>query len=454
VNAQGTALPRGRRIALVAQAASGAELDASAGARARSRFEISAILFLCLFASQAGLIALAPVLAQVAGDLGVSTATAGQLRTVSGLTAGAGALVLAFSRRARRLGLRELLVAGAVVLVVGSGASALAPGFAWLLGAQVLIGVAVALLVTAGTSAAAEWSAPEDRARVLSWTLIGNPAAWIVGMPLIGALGEVSWRYVWIALPLVAGIAAAGAASYGPRTTERSLPSGRLSAALADEAASRWLVGEVLANSAWIGMLVYAGALLADSYDASPTSVGITLALAASAFVAGSLFFRRSVTGDTRRSLMRMALALAVLMVLVGAVRESFLASGILLSGAAFVAGGRTLLGSSFGLAAAPEHRMALMGARAAANQFGYFFGAAIGGVAIAVSGYAGLGLVLGTLFVAAALSLSRVGHKLRASVLLPRWSSGSWVLSSWSTKVSPSPSAGASSVRSSPSCS
>jgi predicted MFS family arabinose efflux permease len=151
---------------------------------------------------------------------------------------------------------------------------------------------------------------------------------------------------------------------------------------------------------------------------------------------------------------MRMALALAVLMVLVGAVRESFLASGILLSGAAFVAGGRTLLGSSFGLAAAPEHRMALMGARAAANQFGYFFGAAIGGVAIAVSGYAGLGLVLGTLFVAAALSLSRVGHKLRASVLLPRWSSGSWVLSSWSTKVSPSPSAGASSVRSSPSCS
>ena len=49
---------------------------------------VSAILFLCLFAGQAGLIALSPVLVEVASYLGVSTAAAGQLRTISGLAAG------------------------------------------------------------------------------------------------------------------------------------------------------------------------------------------------------------------------------------------------------------------------------------------------------------------------------------------------------------------------------
>jgi hypothetical protein len=43
---------------------------------------VSAVLFLCLFAAQLGLIALSPVLVEVAGDFGVSTAAAGQLRTV------------------------------------------------------------------------------------------------------------------------------------------------------------------------------------------------------------------------------------------------------------------------------------------------------------------------------------------------------------------------------------
>jgi hypothetical protein len=69
---------------------------------------VSAILFLCLFAGQAGLIALSPVLVEVASNLGVSTAAAGQLRTISGLAAGLTALCLAAV--SRRLQLRQLLV--------------------------------------------------------------------------------------------------------------------------------------------------------------------------------------------------------------------------------------------------------------------------------------------------------------------------------------------------------
>ena len=55
---------------------------------------VSVALFLCLFAAQAAVIAMSPVLAEVASDLHVSTAAAGQLRTVTGLAAGITALVL------------------------------------------------------------------------------------------------------------------------------------------------------------------------------------------------------------------------------------------------------------------------------------------------------------------------------------------------------------------------
>ncbi|HUF02199.1 MAG TPA: hypothetical protein VMN35_07225 [Gaiellaceae bacterium] len=55
---------------------------------------VSAMLFLSLFAGQAGLIAITPVLPQLAGDFDLSIAAAGQLRTVTGLVAGVTALGL------------------------------------------------------------------------------------------------------------------------------------------------------------------------------------------------------------------------------------------------------------------------------------------------------------------------------------------------------------------------
>lgn len=81
-----------------------------------------ATLFICLAASQAALLVLSPVLAVVASDLEVSTAIAGQLRTVSGLSAGATALLAGLA--ASRVGLRELLGVGLVLLACGSALSA------------------------------------------------------------------------------------------------------------------------------------------------------------------------------------------------------------------------------------------------------------------------------------------------------------------------------------------
>ena len=184
---------------------------AGAGGSHRSESDtwvVASLLFVVLFTAQAAVIVLSPVLGAVASEFHVSTAAAGQLRTLSGLAAAATALLV--PRLSRRFGLRALLLWGSTLIAAASVASACAPSFAVLAAAQIVVGAGVATLLAAATTAAAAWVPDDQRAKVLSWALIGQPAAWIVGMPLIGALGERSWRLAWLALPLVAaGVAIA-----------------------------------------------------------------------------------------------------------------------------------------------------------------------------------------------------------------------------------------------------
>src|ERR687895_269328 len=116
----------------------------------------AATLFLCLAASQAAVLVLTPVLAPVAADLDVSTATAGQLRTISGISAGAVAICAGLL--SSRIGLRELIGAGLAALAVGSALSAAAGAFVVLAVAQALIGAGVGLSYSAAVAAVAEWT--------------------------------------------------------------------------------------------------------------------------------------------------------------------------------------------------------------------------------------------------------------------------------------------------------
>src|SRR5262249_18237117 len=181
-----------------------------------------------------------------------------------------------------------------------------------------------------------------------------------------------------------------------------------LGAALADPALRRWMVAELAAYSGWIGVLVYAGALFTESYGTSTATTGLLLALGAAVFMPGNLVFRRAADSeDPRRRLLRPAIAMAAFVALRGVVRPAAAVSAGLFDAVAFLAGGRTLVGSAYGLRVGRENRSAAMAVRAAANQFGYFVGAAAGGAALAFRGYVGLGAVLGLLLVVAAATLT-----------------------------------------------
>jgi predicted MFS family arabinose efflux permease len=236
---------------------------------------------------------------------------------------------------------------------------------------------------------------------------MGQPWAWIVGMPLLGFAGEASWRYAWLAFPLAAALLAAAAVASRRGAPAVQAPPAHLREALAAPQVGRWLTAEVLANTAWAGTLVYAGALLVDSYRTSAAATGVLLAIGAGASVLGNVALRR-LSGEPRRWLVGLAFALAVVTTTFDAFRPSLVVSTVLFAIAGFAAGGRTLLSGAFGLSLSPAFRPAAMSMRAASLQFGYFTGSLSAGTAFALGGDVACGATAGALFAASAFVLMR----------------------------------------------
>src|SRR5829696_6463208 len=346
-----------------------------------------AALFAAMFAAQAGLLALGPVLPDVAREFGVSTAAAGQLRTLGGLAGGVTAV--AVSLFGSRLGLRGVLIAGHLMLVLGTLASAAAPSLAVLAAAQAAVGAAAGLLITGALAASAAWNRTGRRARALAVASLGQPMSWVAGMPLGGLLAELDWRYSLLGVPLAASIAGAAALARLPRAA-RSTSAGEPLRGL-----PVWAVPELCSYAAWGGALVFAGALLVESYSVSPGVVGVLLGVVALAALPGNMLARPWLTGHARELLVVLGLAAALLVAVFGIVRPGAAARGV----------------------------------RAATGQFGYLVGAAVGGAALAAGGYEMLGVALAALFVlgtiphvTAILSESRARRGRDSSVFAP-WS-------------------------------
>ena len=370
--------------------------------RAPLRASLGFTLFLCLFAAQTGVIAVSPVLSYVAADFDVTTATAGLLRSVSGLAAGI--VALSIGRLSERFRLRELLAIGLRLLAAGSLLSAIAPTFSLLIAAQVAVGAGLAIVLAAGLAAAGEWSPADRRAQVLSWALIGQPAAWILGMPLIGLIGDVSWRWGWVAVPFAASVLAsvAVASCQSDSPAEPRTHAWRLLGERPEVAG--WALSELLSYSAWAGTIVFAGALLVETYGASAGTAGLILGAGAIGYLPGNFLARRVVDQRARLLLALLPLAAAGLSELLCAFRPALWVSALSFAALAGVNGGRTIAGSAFGLEICAGRRVFAMRVRAAANQFGYLCGATLGGLALATGGFAAMGLVFAALFVLAAV--------------------------------------------------
>jgi len=363
----------------------------------------------CYVAAQAATLVLSPILVAVADDFGVSVSVAGQLRSVSGAVAGAGALAVGLV--VARFGHRSVLLGGLVTLAVASGLSAIAPTFVALSGAQILLGLSIVLVQATAIAGVTVWITRGARAQALSWILPGAAFAWIVGMPIVGVVGAVSWRLAWLTVPLAVSLPVIALVwRLPPRPHAQRSRSGHLRRTLRNPNVAGWAFGELCAYSATAGFVVYLGALMIESYGVSLTTAGLVLGLAMIAYLPGSLLFRRWIDTDSRALLIGLGLAGALTAALLGAVRPSLAVTALLTALFLFVNAGRTISSSAFGLDAAPDRATTTMGILTSTRHFGYLVGGVAGGVALTLGGYTALGLTFAALYV-----LGTVPHVFRA---------------------------------------
>jgi len=367
-----------------------------------ARVSPSAVLFMCVFTSQAAVLVLSPILVKIAEDLDVSTALAGQLRIFAAPVAALVAVLLA--RYGGAFPLRSILVGSSALVAVGSVASAAAPSFLALALGQLPLWIGVAGLVAGGVGAAGVWSTPEARTRVVARALAGAPAAWVIGMPLIGLVAGTSWRLAFLAVPLPAAIVTV-ALVLTSRPTDAGRDSASLSALLREPGARSWAFGELLAMSAWAGTLVFSGALFIETYGTSPGLTGLLLAAVAVAYLGGNAL-GGYIRGDCR---LRKGLARANVLAAAAIAATWILTPNVFVTLGIFAAAGvvvaaRTVIGTMHGFALAGERKLEVGAARAAITHVGYLVGSALGGLAFAVGGRDAVGLVFSMLFLVAAM--------------------------------------------------
>ena len=378
----------------------------------------SLVLFLSLFASQSGVLVLSPILSDVAKEFDVSVAAAGQLRILAAPLAAV--VALGAARALVRVSPRALLFVGGLLVAFGSAASAVSPSFLWLALAQVPMWAGIAMLLTAAVAASAAWSEPGRRTRVVAHMFAGPPAAWIVGMPVIGVVAEIDWRLAFVALPLPAGLLAALAAARRPSDAPIASAGSSLASLLRRSVSRRWALGELLATSAWAGTLVYCGALLRDDYGLSSTATGVALAAVAVAYLVGT---QRAGHGDpsrARATMLATSLAGAVGVALTWAVTPAVAVTLVLFSLSGVMVATRTVTGTVFGFTVAGDLGREVGAARAVTTQLGYLIGSLAGGAALALGGYGLLAVAFGGLLLASTLPYVSLGVTRPAAVLRP----------------------------------
>jgi DHA1 family inner membrane transport protein len=155
------------------------------------------------------------LLPHVADDLGTSVPTAGHLVSAYALGVVAGApLLTALGSRVPRKRMLLLLMA---LFTVGNLASALAPGFGWLVAGRVLAGLPHGAFFGVGAVVAARLVREDRQARAVATMFLGLTVANILGVPAATLLGQhLGWRATFLVVTVIGLVALAALARLVP----------------------------------------------------------------------------------------------------------------------------------------------------------------------------------------------------------------------------------------------
>ncbi len=391
-----------------------AESERTSGASRRTEYLILLAVIITMTVNQTAIVIISPLAVSIADEFDVSVSLSGQLRTVSALIS---AFLAPFvGLMSDRIGRRPIMMLGLLSILSFGLASTVAPTFALLMAAQSIAGFGIAALLSSGYAVVADTFPPERRAWAVGIISVGQPMAWVVGLPLIGLVADsFGWRWSFVAVPVAFSLVGFLFVRFVPGVTRSEAtrasdanPLASLGTILRARSPRSWILAELTAYSGWAGTLVFLGAFYISEHDRSTALTGVLLSLTALAFVAGSLISSRvaevigikpAICGGAAAS----ALALIVALTMMPGVWVSL--ALLMLFG--MMQGVRGAAASVLGLMQSPEHQGAMMGFRASVVQMGYVVGGLIGGALLAAGGYALLGIMFGLVIVAASLFMA-----------------------------------------------
>lgn len=149
-------------------------------------------LWLLVFAVGTQAMIVAPIIPQIALQLGVEEARLGTLITSYAVAVGAFALVT--GPVSDRVGRRTVLLAGAALMAAALALHGLAGTYLSLLAVRALAGVAGGVLNGAAIAYVGDFFAPDRRGRVNGWVISGFAAGQIAGIP-VGTLLASGFGY-------------------------------------------------------------------------------------------------------------------------------------------------------------------------------------------------------------------------------------------------------------------
>lgn len=296
--------------------------------------------------------------------------------------------------------------AAAVSLVLLGAASLLgtAPSLVAVAGFCVLVGAATSVLNPAVAALASD-SFDDDANAARAATLVSAVTS-LTAMLAAPVIAAPSLLWGWQGTLVAIGVIALGTALLLRRWPASSAPVGSsswwqgLRGGLARRGVGAVLGVSLLRTTAFMGWLAYAAALYDDRFDLGPEAFALVWTLSGAAFFLGNLYAGRHVARlASARTIARatagflVAGVLALVALVAGPVLPVALLGTVVLaaSHAAVAAGVTTLL-----VRGSEGARGTVLGLNAAGQSLGVFSGAALGGLGLALGGWAGIGWALG----------------------------------------------------------
>lgn len=156
------------------------------------------------------------VLTPMAEGLGITAGAAGSSLTVTGLVAAVTAPLV--PRLLGSLDRRAVLAAAMVVLALGNALTSLAPGFAALVTARVILGIGMGAVWGLAAAVAIRLVTPARAALAVSFAVSGVAAASVAGVPLGTVIGNaLGWRSAFTVLAVAAVVLAVALPLFLPR---------------------------------------------------------------------------------------------------------------------------------------------------------------------------------------------------------------------------------------------